>query len=311
MQALFDIILPVFLVIGAGYLASWRGLLTDSAVDGLMGFSQTIAIPCLLFTAIWKLDLGAHFEPLLLISFYSGALTCFALGVAGARLFFGRDWEDAVVIGFCCLFSNSLLLGLPITERAYGPEALSGNYAIIALHSPMLYALGITAMEIARARSSGTALHRLPLTIARAMFRNALVIGIAIGVVFNLGGISLPGPAVEALDMVIRTALPSALFALGGVLFRYRPEGDMLTVLFVCALSLGVHPAIAFGLGHAFDLSSDSLRSATITAAAAPGVNAYVFANLYGRAKRVAATSVLMATGLCIVTSWVWLQLLP
>ncbi|MBU2960106.1 AEC family transporter [Citreicella sp. C3M06] len=311
MQALFDIILPVFLVIGAGYLASWRGLLTDSAVDGLMGFSQTIAIPCLLFTAIWKLDLGAHFEPLLLISFYSGALTCFALGVAGARLFFGRDWEDAVVIGFCCLFSNSLLLGLPITERAYGPEALSGNYAIIALHSPMLYALGITAMEIARAKSSGTALHRLPLTIARAMFRNALVIGIAIGVVFNLGDISLPGPAVEALDMVIRTALPSALFALGGVLFRYRPEGDMLTVLFVCALSLGVHPAIAFGLGHAFDLSSDSLRSATITAAAAPGVNAYVFANLYGRAKRVAATSVLMATGLCILTSWVWLQLLP
>ena len=60
MQALFDIILPVFLVIGAGYLASWRGLLPDNAVDGLMGFTQTIAIPCLLFTAIWQLDLGTN-----------------------------------------------------------------------------------------------------------------------------------------------------------------------------------------------------------------------------------------------------------
>lgn len=311
MQALFDIILPVFLVIGAGYLASWRGLLTDAAVDGLMGFAQTIAIPCLLFRAIWQLDLGASFDPALLISFYAGAFTCFGVGLAGARLLFKRDWEDAVVIGFCCLFSNSLLLGLPITERAYGPDALAGNYMIIALHSPMLYALGITAMEIARARSSGTALGRLPVTIARAMFRNALVIGIAIGMAFNLGGISLPSPVLQALDMVTRTALPTALFALGGVLFRYRPEGDMMTVLFVCSLSLGLHPAIAFGLGHAFDLPTDGLRSATITAAAAPGVNAYVFANLYGRAKRVAATSVLMATGLCLLTSWLWLHLLP
>lgn len=311
MQALFDIILPVFLVIGAGYLASWRGLLTDNAVDGLMGFSQTIAIPCLLFRAIWQLDLGAHFEPALLIAFYTGALTAFAAGLAGARLLFRRDWEDAVVIGFCCLFSNSLLLGLPITERAYGEDALAGNYAIIAIHSPMLYAIGITAMEIARAKSSGTALHRLPGTIMRAMFRNALVIGIAIGVAFNLAEVSLPAPVLQALDMMIRTALPSALFALGGVLFRYRPEGDMLTVFFVCAMSLGLHPAIAFGMGHALDLSTDSLRSATVTAAAAPGVNAYVFANLYGRAKRVAATSVLMATMLCLVTSWVWLHILP
>ncbi|EIE49928.1 malonate transporter [Salipiger aestuarii] len=311
MQALFDIILPVFLVIGAGYLASWRGLLTDNAVDGLMGFSQTIAIPCLLFKAIWQLDLGANFEPALLISFYTGALTSFAAGLVGARLLFRRDWEDAVVIGFACLFSNSLLLGLPITERAYGADALAGNYAIIALHSPMLYAVGITAMEIARARSSGTALHRLPVTILRAMFRNALVIGIAIGVAFNLADIALPGPVLQSLDMVIRTALPSALFALGGVLFRYRPEGDLPTVLLVCAISLGLHPAIAYGMGTLLDLSTEGLRSATVTAAMAPGVNAYVFANLYGRAKRVAATSVLLATGLCILTSWLWLHLLP
>ena len=73
MQALIDIILPVFLVIGAGYLASWRGLLPDNAVDGLMGFTQTIAIPCLLFRAIWQLDLGENFAPPLLISFYAGA----------------------------------------------------------------------------------------------------------------------------------------------------------------------------------------------------------------------------------------------
>jgi len=39
----------------------------------------------------------------------------------------------------------------------------------------------------------------------------------------------------------------------------------------------------------------------------APGFNAYIFANMYGRAKRVAASSVLIATGLSIFTVWFWL----
>jgi malonate transporter and related proteins len=43
----------------------------------------------------------------------------------------------------------------------------------------------------------------------------------------------------------------------------------------------------------------------------APGVNAYLFANLYGVGKRVAAASVLVATALSIVTVWLWLQVLP
>ena len=138
-----------------------------------------------------------------------------------------------------------------------------------------------------------------------------VVIGIMIGVAFNLGNVTLPAPVMQALDMITRTALPAALFALGGVLFRYRPEGDLRTILYVCAISLALHPAITFALGHGFGLSTDSLRSAVMTGAMAPGVNAYVFANMYGRAKRVAASSVLLATGLCLFTSWVWLHLLP
>ncbi|MGR3479765.1 AEC family transporter [Salipiger marinus] len=311
MQALLNVILPVFIVIGAGWLASWRGLLKDNAVDGLMSFTQTIAIPCLLFRAIWTLDLGAYFDPKLLISFYTGAIAGFVVGLLGARYLFRRPWEDSVAIGFCGLFSNSLLLGLPITERAFGPEALNGNYAIISIHSPLGYAIGITAMEIARARSRGTELRRLPVTILRAMFRNALVIGILIGLLFNLGNISLPAPMLEALDMVTRTALPAALFALGGVLYRYRPEGDMRAILFVCALSLGLHPAVMYLMGTALDLPTDAMRSGVVTAAVAPGVNAYVFANMYGVAKRVAAWSVLLATRLCFFTTWGWLHLLP
>jgi malonate transporter and related proteins len=42
----------------------------------------------------------------------------------------------------------------------------------------------------------------------------------------------------------------------------------------------------------------------------APGVNAYVFANMYGTAKRVAASSVLLGTAGSILTVWIWLTAL-
>ena len=311
MQALIDVILPVFLVIGFGYLVTWRKLVGESVIDGLMVFTQTIAIPCLLFRAIWTLELGQSFSAPLLISFYTGSLSCFLAGLFGARYLFNRDWEDAVAIGFCCLFANSVLLGLAITERAFGEDALSANSAIIALPSPFCYGVGSTVMEFVRARASGKSSRDLPVIVAKAMFRNALVIGIVLGALFNALNVSLPGPFTDALDMIVRTALPAALFALGGVLYRYRPEGDMRVILFVCAISLILHPSITWPLGTAFDLDDAAFRSAVITAAMAPGVNCYVFANMYGRARRVAAASVLLASGLSVVTAWLWLGTLP
>ncbi len=309
MAALIDVILPVFLVIGFGYVAVWKGYFADTAVDGLMKFTQNFAIPCLLFRAISTLDLGQSFDLALLASYYAGALTGFSAGLLGAHYLFGRDWEDSVAIGFCCLFSNSLLLGLPITERAYGLSALEANYAIIAIHSPFCYAVGITAMEIARNRGASVA--ALPGKVLKAMFNNALILGITLGFIVNLGGIPMPAVLTDAIDLMVQAALPAALFGLGGVLYRYRPEGDMRTIMFVVAISLILHPLIVWGLAKSNGLSDAALRSAIMTAAMAPGINAYVFANMYGKARRVAASAVLVGTGLSIFTVWIWLAVLP
>lgn len=312
MSALLDVILPVFLVIGFGWLAARSRLLTDAGVDGIMRFAQNFALPCLLFRNMAGLDLSTAFAPGLMISFYAGAFAGFGAGFLGARYLFARALPDAIAIGFACLFSNSLLLGLAITERAYGHEALAGNYAIIALHSPFLYGTGITLMELARARGLDLGPSALIRQTLKAIFTQPLVLGITAGFLVNLSGLPLPRVADAALEMMGRAAIPAALFGLGGVLYRYRPEGDSRTILWICFCSLVLHPSVTWTLGRfVFDLPVPSLRSATVTAAMPPGVNAYLFAHMYGVAKRVTASAVLVATALSILTAWVWLQLLP
>ncbi len=308
MQALLDVILPVFLVIGFGYAAVWRGWMSDAGIDGLMKFAQNFAIPALLFRAISTLDLGQNFDLAMLFSFYSGALAGFVAGLLGARYIFGRPWEDSVAIGFIGLFSNSLLLGLAITERAYGVDALAANYAIIALHAPFCYGLGITVMEVVRNRGGGVV--QTAKSVLRAIFRNVLVIGITLGFVVNLTGVPLPAFFTDAVDLITRAALPAALFGMGGVLYHYRPEGDMRIILYITAVSLILHPTITWTLGGALDLPQGAFRSAVLTSAMAPGINAYIFANMYGVARRVAASAVLLGTAATIFTAWIWLGLL-
>lgn len=308
MQALLDVIVPVFVVIGFGYLAVWRGFFSNSNVEGLMKFTQNFAIPCLLFNAIAEIDLQSTFQVDLLAAFYSGAFISFLAGVLGGRYIFAREWEDCVAIGFCCLFSNSLLLGLAITERAYGPEVLATNFVIVALHAPFCYGVGIFAMEIARNRSQKPSI--IFKNVATAMFRNALVLGIIAGFVFNFYNLSLPKPVDDAVDMIVLVALPTALFGMGGVLYQYRPAGDVGPIIMVVIISLLMHPSLVWMFGRAVALDQNAFRSAVVTSAMAPGINGFVFANMYGHGRRVAASVVLICTAASILTVWGWLALL-
>ena len=309
MSALLDVIIPVFLIIGFGYCTVWARLFSIDTIDGLMKFSQNFAIPVLLFNAIAKVDLVNIFDFNLFFSFYIGATAGFLIGFLGSHYLFKRSLEDSVAIGFCCLFSNTVMLGLPITERAYGQDALQHNFAIVSIHAPFCYFLGITVMELIK--STGKSISKKSVIIFKAMFSNALVVGIVLGFLVNISGINLAKSIQASIDMITAVALPAALFGMGGILYQYRPEGDIGPIIMICLVSLVIHPAIVWITGSHLTLSDMQLRSAVITAAMAPGINTYVFANMYGRAKRVASTGVLLSTALSIGTVWVWLNFLP
>jgi len=274
-----------------------------------MSYTQNFAIPCLLFMALIKIDLGQAYSFQLMGSYYIGAFSGFALGFLGARYIFKRSAQDSVAIGFVSLFSNSVMMGLAITERAYGIDALVANFAIVSLHAPFCYFVGITAMEIAK--SDGDSIAWVALNVSKSMMKNALFIAILLGLLVNIADIALPKALLDGANMVATTALPAALFGMGGVLYQYRPEGDFGAITWVVGISLLVHPAIVWSLGQFWGLSVSELRSAVLTSAMAPGINCYIFASIYNRAKRVAASGVLIATALSVLTIWCWLKVLP
>ena len=302
-------VLPVFLIIGAGYAAMWRHLLSNDAIDALAKFAQQFAIPCLLFMAVANLDLKAHFSIPLFASYYIPALLIFTIGALAGRLVFKRTPAQSVAVGFTTLFSNMVLLGLPIMERAYGSAALSTNYALASVHVLFCYILGITCMEVLRAGGHGPI--AIFQSVFKAIFRNALAIGLLLGFAANLSGIALPNVLEAALQMMARSALPVALFALGGVLYRYKLTSNLPEVGAVAFIKLFVFPSFVFVTAtYVFDLPTQVRNSMVVIAAMPPGINTYIFASMYNRAKETAATSVVICTAISIFTISGWLAFL-
>ena len=195
-------------------------------------------------------------------------------------------------------------------ERAYGPDSLGPNYAIISLHAPFCYGLGIAIMEVLRAdgrRPSQTA--RL---VGLAVAKNALMLAIVVALACNLTGIMPPPVAMEALDLMGKAALPAALFGLGGILSRYRLREQLGEVGLIGLISLIVHPTLTYFLTVVvFALPDAMVRSAVLTAAMAPGANTYIFSAMYGRAMEVTSAAVLLLTVISLVTVTFWLMVLP
>ena len=309
MLQILQIVLPVFLVIGAGYLAAYFKLFTAEQSGAIMRFATQIAIPCLLFLAISRLDLKAEFQFGVLAPFFIGALASFVLTSVGAWFFFGHKPGYRIAIGFAGMFSNLVLIGLSIVELAFGAEALKPAFAIVALHAPFCYVIGITAMEISRADGVGfTATLK---AVVKQVFSNAITVGLLLGIVANLLQFTPPEALNTALELVARSALPVALFALGAVLVKYKITTSIGEVSLVSFNMLVLHPVIAYVLGrYVFNLQEDVLKVVVLMAAMPPGMNAYAFADLYNRAKGIAASSVLVSTAIAIVSISVWLVIL-
>ena len=295
-------------MVACGYVAVWAGLFSSEQIDHLMRFAIVCAIPCLLFNATSRIDLALIVDWRLLLSYYSGAVICFVVAYVVASRWLARRPGESVAIAFCALFSNLVLLGLPINERAFGSDLTGPAVALISVNAPVCYLLGITVMETLRADGRGAA--DTAKTVVTTIFKNSLMLGILIGFLFNLGDIRLPGAVQAGVDLFADASLPIALFALGGVLKRYNISVSIREAVLIGVLTLIVQPAITWTVSDQLAVGTDVTRTLVMMAAVPPGLNVYLFAVMYQRAQDVAASTVLLTTLLSVFSISAWLLVL-
>lgn len=309
MLSILAVIAPIFALIALGYLAVHRGLYPADGVKALIGFVNNFATPCLLFYSIGTSDFRAAFNIGIIGPYYFGAIVCFVLGIVVARRFFANRPGEAVSAGFSAMFTNTVLVGLPIMSRAYGEGALPVTLSIIGLHGAILLTLAMVTMELTRrdAQPLGATL----VLATRRVVSNPLIWGIASGITLSVSGVELAEPIAAFFRMMAQAVVPVALFGIGGALNEFKLSDNWQQALVASFIKLVIHPAIAYGLMiWVFHVPMEIARYGILLSAMPSGINIYVFATFYDRGVSVAANTILIATVLSALTISGWLYVL-
>ncbi len=306
MLPIFNVVIPIFMIIGLGYLAVRFRLYPADGVRGLVAFVNNFLTPCLLFQSMLHADFGTAFNWYVILPFYAGALVAFIAGALIASRFFGNRPGESVSSGFAAMFTNTVLLGIPILQRAYGDAALQVAFTIIAFHASVLITIAMLSMELVR--RDGTPLHQALGVAAIRIIQNPLLWGIALGIVANLINVTLIEPVEAFFSMMSAAVVPVALFGLGGALNEYRLADNWPQALAMSTLKLIVQPLIAWILMvPILKVDPEVARYGVVLAAMPAGINVYVFATYYNRAVNVATNTILISTVLSVATVSFWL----
>lgn len=309
-----QIVLPVFALVALGYLTAWTGYLPQEAGDGLAEFVVRIAVPILLVRSIATAEFG-YVNPWGFLAVYGIAVVlAWALAALAIILWFKRGYRAAAIAGVSASFSNLVLLGIPLIERAYGAAGLQVLFFLISFHLPFMMTLSTFLMEHGT-RADGVdptpmAFAPIAKSLLRNLAVNPIIIGIIVGSLWRLSGFGVSGMAVDVLDLLARTTGPLALFSLGMGLIKYGIKGNLPPAIVLSILSLVVMPGTVFVLGTTvFELPPLWLKVALLAASCPTGMNAYLIATYFRIGQGLATNSIVLSMLGSVVSIPFWLSM--
>jgi malonate transporter len=306
-----NIILPVFGLILVGYIAGRTSILPAVAVRGIANAATYIMIPVLLFRSMIGDGTAPNMEPSIVFAYFGGCLIILILALICGRILFRLRLDQLGVFGMAAMYSNAVLLGLPLMQTAFGPDGVIIQTRIIAFHSLIL--LPVTTMLIALGRGQKGGLLKIIGPAVRDTVSNPIIIGLVCGLAWSFTGLGIWSPLDKMTAMLSAAASPTALIALGAAQAQsaLRIGRELLEAMTVAVLKLALHPLIVWFLtAKVAGLPPDAVAVATVTAALPAGANVYLQAHQFGIYVEGAVNAVMLTTLLSVISITLILGLL-
>lgn len=291
---------PMFLLIGVGLAVRAAGLLSEETVHQANSLCFRVFVSTLLFYNIYKTDLSA-IENLPMVGFCAaGVLVEFLAGLWIVKAADRRPPVRGVMLQ-AFFRTNLVLLSLPIIRSIYGESVLGTTTLVVAVIVPLINVLSVVALELFRGGQVK------PAAIVRGIFKNPLVLGTLVGLVFLLTGLRLPHIPEKAVADLASAATPLALVLLGASL-NVRSLGSQRRNVTICMLErLVVSPALFVTLAAALGIRGMPLACVMLTFGCPVAVNSFTMAMEMDGDVDLAGELVLVSTGLSCVTLFLWI----
>lgn len=270
-----EIVAPVFLLAAVGFI--WVKLGFEYRINFVTQLATTLAVPCLIFTALMQTQIDAAALTALSLATvvaYLGVTVVMALLVRGAGLH-RRTYLAPMIFG------NTGNLGLPLALFAFGDTGLSYAVVVFAIMAVWTFTFGIWLVAGAGSFSK--------------VLREPLVGATLLGGLFLWQDWQTPRFLTNTLELIGQMAIPLMLITLGVAVARLTPKGIGRAVA-LSVVKLALCTAIAFGAGMVFSLDRTALAVLVLQVATPVAVTSYLLAEKYGADAQAVAGLVVVST---------------
>jgi len=314
MNAIVDIIVPVFGMVLVGWVLGRTRLLSLEGLRGLTNVAFYALFPALLFRSMARVRLEALELDILVAFFGAGLLLYFLLMPLGRAL--GMRLGESAVFALSGTFCNGVGIGIPFITYAFGEAGLVPLLMIISVNSLILLTLSSFVMEIdAQGGAKGHLLGKLG-GAALMMLRHPIIPSIFAGLAWSEVTALVPGLATPlVIDRVLQAlataAPPCGLIMAGASLAHVGLKEHWQPAAVAAFFKLAILPLMVWAAGrYLFTLDPLWLTVATLNAALPAGANVYLVAQLYRTGVGLATNAVVISTTGSVFTLSVVLLLL-
>jgi len=202
LSVLINIVLPVFIIIGAGFVAA-RMLTIDAQT--LSRVSLYVLGPALVFSKLVETTVTGTDLVQIVVFTVVGTLLVLALSWVVARLLrLNRSTESAFVLS--CSFVNSGNYGLPLVLFAFGQAGLERALIYFVTGAFMMNTVAVFVASRGQAKATTSLLN---------IFRVPMIYAIVIAFAIRAANLEIPGFISQPLGLTGDAAIPVMLLLVG------------------------------------------------------------------------------------------------
>ena len=291
---------PLFVLVAIGYSLMRWGKWPKSVADALTRFVFSVALPAMLFHLMSDLSRLPPVDARLLVAFFGGCLMVFVIGRVVGHVLFRLDGVAQSVFALGGVFSNNVLLGLPLAKAILGDAALPSVALVLVFNALTLWTLVTVSVEWARHGEFSVAGFA---KTAKGVITNPIVASIVAGSLFGLSGLKLPVLIEAPLAMTGQAAAPMSLIALGMGLAEYGIRAGWRQSIAICVLKLVVQPLVVWIIARMLGLPLLETQVVVLLASLAVGVNVYLMSRQFKTMEGPVAASLVISTALAALTT--------
>lgn len=305
MRAVF-IVLPIFLLIGMGWLLRYEGRLSPQTLRENNFILYWFAMPATLLRGILGADMNVLHNPFFIIAVWLPYLLTIVIVWLVGR--YGETKERFSTLILSAVRGNHFFAGIPIIHLAMGSVGVEAATLILAFSLVVMQLLSIGSGQLALfGKLSRNTLKATGLQL----LKNPLFMTCLVGLLLIFSGLNHPPKWLqETLAILADVSTGMALLALGASLQIENVLKMLQAVWKIVFVKLILHPVVTGLVLFAFGLSTEMIQAGVLLAGMPVAINTGIIAQEMGMDTEYCAMGIAITTLCSMLSLPIWIYIL-